>query len=80
MEIELDELSDRKDVRGSVGGGFVAFPSDDLFLLCEWCFALFDELKGLRLRRCLSLIPSLDLVCDLDVVDPSLQFSVFRRL
>ena len=80
MEIELDELSDRKDVRGSVGGGSVVFASDDLFLLCERCFALFDELKGLRLRRCLSLVPSLDLVCDLDAVDPSLLFSVFRRL
>ena len=79
-EIELDELSDRTDVRGSVGGGSLVFVDDGLFFPCEWCLALFDELKGLRLRRCLSLVPSLDLACDLDAVDALLLFSMFRRL
>ena len=32
------------------------------------------------MRRCLSLVPSLDLACDLDAVDALLLFSMFRRL
>ena len=80
VDMELDELSDRKDVRGSVGDGSLAFPGGGLFLRCEWSFARLDELNGLRLRRCLPLLPSLDLVCDLDAMDPSLQLSVLRRL
>ena len=34
-EIELDELSDRTDVRGSVGDGPLVVLCDDLFLLSE---------------------------------------------
>ena len=34
-EIELDELSDRTDIRGSVGDGSLVLVCDDLFLLRE---------------------------------------------